>query len=201
MLRLLERAMVRGGLPLRYSEGFNPRPRLSLPWPRAVGMASLDEWLLMQLSRREDPAEICETLDNVLPDDLCIRGCWRVEGKGSWQPREILYEVWLGEQVVRDLGDEPLRLLATRSAPVPRNTKTGNKNSARVEGLLLELSVLTDRIQMRLKVKNGLTIRPSEVLQLLNLPVERYASRIVRIAIAWNRPSLSEGHVNMEGPP
>ena len=35
---VFERACVRAEVALRYSEGFNPRPRLSLPLPKSVGM-------------------------------------------------------------------------------------------------------------------------------------------------------------------
>ena len=37
IMRLWQRALIRAGMPLAYSEGFNPRPRLSLAAPLAVG--------------------------------------------------------------------------------------------------------------------------------------------------------------------
>ena len=39
-VRVFQRALARAALPVAYSEGFNPHPRLSLPLPRAVGVAS-----------------------------------------------------------------------------------------------------------------------------------------------------------------
>ena len=52
-LKLFQRACARAGLQVRYSEGFNPRPRLSLPLPRPVGVESQDELLCVRVE--QDP--------------------------------------------------------------------------------------------------------------------------------------------------
>ena len=50
-LRLFERACVRAGLNLQYSQGFNPHPRFSLPLPRPVGVESDDELLTLRVQK------------------------------------------------------------------------------------------------------------------------------------------------------
>ena len=47
MLNVFQRASVRAGLNLRYSRGYNPRPKISLPLPRPVGIESDDEILVL----------------------------------------------------------------------------------------------------------------------------------------------------------
>jgi len=195
-LRLFERVAVRGGLPLRYSEGFNPRPRLSLPWPRTVGMASLDEWLCLQLTERMDPAEICARLADALPADLELRGCWPVEDAGAWRVREVLYEVRLEASAADDLRSRLQQILAAAPATVLRDTGPGKRPKVvDVRGIMLKIGVQGERLQMRLKVEQGRTIRPSEVLTLLDLPADRYAGRLVRRAVTWDRPALLDGYV------
>ena len=49
---MLQRALIRAGVRLIYSQGFNPRPRLSLPLPRAVGVRSDCEMLCAGGGRR-----------------------------------------------------------------------------------------------------------------------------------------------------
>lgn len=44
MLRLFQRAMRRAGLPLAYTLGFSPRPRLSLAAPLPVGATASREY-------------------------------------------------------------------------------------------------------------------------------------------------------------
>ena len=48
-MRLWERVCVRAGVPIKYSQGFNPHAKLSLPLPRAVGVASDEERLVVRL--------------------------------------------------------------------------------------------------------------------------------------------------------
>ncbi|UCD52063.1 MAG: DUF2344 domain-containing protein [Phycisphaerales bacterium] len=48
-MRLWERACVRAEMPIKYTQGFNPHAKLSLPLPRTVGVAADDERLLVRL--------------------------------------------------------------------------------------------------------------------------------------------------------
>ena len=196
---MVGRAVVRSGLPVRYSQGFNPRPRLVLPLPRTVGMASLDEWLLIQLAEPSDPARICRVLAEQLPTDLRIRGCWLTEPSGSWQAEQVDYEVPLGEDVPQDLAERVCGLMIAPSVTVHRDQ--GPRKPAKVveaRGFIAGVDVLPDRLQMRLLLREGATVRPVEVLGLLHVPAEPYASRIVRVAVRWRCQRLLQGHVFIE---
>ena len=59
MLSVFQRAFIRANIPTRYSEGFNPRPKISLPLPRPVGVESDDE--LLVISVNHDSALVCRT--------------------------------------------------------------------------------------------------------------------------------------------
>ena len=50
-IRVFQRALARASLPVRYSEGFNPHPRLSLPLPRPVGVASEAEIIIVEFDQ------------------------------------------------------------------------------------------------------------------------------------------------------
>ena len=63
-LRLFQRACRRAEIRLKYSSGFNPRPKLSLPFPRSVGVESDNELLVVRLSLEQ----------NELIDENCISG-------------------------------------------------------------------------------------------------------------------------------
>ena len=58
MLRLFRRALARAEVPMRFSQGFNPHPRMSLPLPRPVGMASETEALMIETECDVDPEDI-----------------------------------------------------------------------------------------------------------------------------------------------
>lgn len=66
LLRLFERACRRAGLPVRRTEGFNPRPRLFFPSPCPTGVEGLGEILEIELSEPRDPGEVGRALAAVL---------------------------------------------------------------------------------------------------------------------------------------
>ena len=98
--RVLQRACVRAAVPVRYSEGFNPHPRLSLPLPRPVGVESEDELLVVRLCEdRENAAESRAEREAAMKQaspSSCRRGwmCWRWTSVGSsaaFQPQSAEY--------------------------------------------------------------------------------------------------------------
>jgi len=55
LIKLVEMAMLRSGLPVSYTEGYNPRPRLHFGPSLSVGVAGERELFEVQLCRWEDP--------------------------------------------------------------------------------------------------------------------------------------------------
>ena len=73
LLRALHRAVRRSGLPVRWTEGFNPRPRLVLPAALEVGIASLDEVAELELTACLPLTEVQTRLTRHLPPGLILR--------------------------------------------------------------------------------------------------------------------------------
>lgn len=70
--RALERAIRRAGLPIAYSAGFSPHPKISYANAAPTGAASEAEYVEIALTRRRDPQEVREALDAALPDGLDV---------------------------------------------------------------------------------------------------------------------------------
>jgi len=70
--RAFERAVFRAQVPMAYSSGFNPHPRISYAGAAPTGSASEAEYLELALSREVDPAEIHAQLDEALPPGLDV---------------------------------------------------------------------------------------------------------------------------------
>ncbi len=102
-LRLFERALARADWPVKFSEGFNPRPRLSLPLPRSVGIASEDELLVVELAQELDPNEAVRELSRHLPCGLQIHGAAAFTASGNPQPQCVVYELRI--PATRELAD------------------------------------------------------------------------------------------------
>jgi radical SAM-linked protein len=65
--RAFERAIVRARVPVAYSSGFNPHPRISYANASPTGAASEAEYLEIGLADRTDPGEVLRALDEALP--------------------------------------------------------------------------------------------------------------------------------------
>ncbi|MGA8257644.1 MAG: TIGR03936 family radical SAM-associated protein [Nocardioides sp.] len=70
--RAFERAVFRARIPMAYSSGFNPHPRISYAGAAPTGSASEAEYLEIALAAEVDPAEISVQLIEALPPGLDI---------------------------------------------------------------------------------------------------------------------------------
>ena len=70
--RAFERALRRAEIPMAYSAGFSPHPKISYIGASPTGVLSEAEYLEIGLARESDPTAIRAALDAVLPDGLDI---------------------------------------------------------------------------------------------------------------------------------
>ena len=193
MIRLWERALRRAGLPLRMSQGFNPRPKMSLVEPRSVGIASEAELLEFELADWVNPDAILQSLRGHVPDNLAVSSLDLVRPSDKARPVTVEYHARLAAPVP-DLAERIARLLARSEAPVVRHRPTGDKHldaRAFIEALEAEdPGPNPDKIgtggagapgvRMVLRTGPGGTVRPDEVLRLLGLEAEAVARTDIR---------------------
>lgn len=70
LMRTMQRAFQRAGYALKYSEGFNPHPILSILLPLSVGVESVCELMDFQLSCDADLAEMPDRLTEAMPEGI-----------------------------------------------------------------------------------------------------------------------------------
>jgi radical SAM-linked protein len=70
--RAIERAVRRAGLPVAYSAGFTPHPKLSYAGAVATGVASEAEYFEIALTRSCEPGDVRDRLDAALPAGLDV---------------------------------------------------------------------------------------------------------------------------------
>ncbi|MBT2213565.1 TIGR03936 family radical SAM-associated protein [Actinomadura sp. NEAU-AAG7] len=70
--RAVERAVRRAGIPVAFSAGFTPHPKISYAGAAATGVASEAEYLEIGLTETRDPARVRDELDAALPAGLDI---------------------------------------------------------------------------------------------------------------------------------
>ncbi len=83
LMQTMQRAFSRAGYELKYSEGFNPHPQLSIALPLSVGTASLCEIMDFKLKEEADISEIPARLTAALPEGIEVADCYEPQRKAA----------------------------------------------------------------------------------------------------------------------
>jgi radical SAM-linked protein len=186
-IRMLVRAVVRAGWPLAYSRGFNPLPRVRLPLPRNVGIASECEWGLVDLQEAREPAELSERLAAVLPRDCTLQRVIAPAPRETPQPRRVVYVLRLDAETMDAMGERANQLMARDSLRIQRDY--GPDKVARSIDIRPYIETLTldgDELRIVLCFDAQRTARPGEVLTELGLAPADHQNRLRRAEIHWN---------------
>ena len=77
LMRLFQRAFKRANLPLTHTQGYNPRPSVSIALPLSVGVESVCELLDFELEgERGDCCEIADRLNGALVKGVKVLDCY-----------------------------------------------------------------------------------------------------------------------------
>jgi len=175
LMRMFTRALRRTGLPLRWSEGFTPRPVIAFPLALGVGLESLDEAFEFELTEAADPGELLAALNRQMPGEPGEIRFVRMEpldkaGKGRVAAVEVRIELHAAPP---DL-DVRVREFLARSESKVERPAAGPGHPARivdvrpyVEDLRVEEG---GALWARIRVTGQGTTRPQEIVQALGLP-------------------------------
>lgn len=83
LMRTMQRAFTRAGYALKYSEGFNPHPQISILLPLSVGCASVCELMDFTLTESADLAELPRRLTAALPEGVTALSAYAPEAKAK----------------------------------------------------------------------------------------------------------------------
>ncbi|WP_448624621.1 TIGR03936 family radical SAM-associated protein [Geodermatophilus sp. URMC 64] len=128
LARALERALRRAQVPMAFSAGFTPHPKISYLGAAPTGAASEAEYVEIGLAERRDPEEIRAALDAALPADVAVLECVEAgEGTGALADRidAAAWRIELPGVPPADLEAALAAFLARDAVLVPRRTKNG----------------------------------------------------------------------------
>lgn len=130
--RAIERAVVRAGIPMAYSSGFHPHPRISYAGASPTGAASESEYVELGLAETRDPGAVGEALDAVLPDGLDVVAAVDAATTTAGSLADLLtashWLIDLGGAAADRAQAAVDAFLATESVTVERMTKKGMRS-------------------------------------------------------------------------
>jgi radical SAM-linked protein len=192
--KLWERAARRAQLPLAYSQGFHPQPKMNMAAALPLGFSSRCEVMDMKLEHEVPLNDLAMRLNNTLPSGLQVVEVEQVEERAPALQTQVLsaeYEVTLREAFDQsELQRKIDSVIESKALPRERRGKMYD-----LRPLIEELSLTPTpptgilpslpegeeqgvRVFMRLAAREGATGRPEEVLDVLGIAFE--ATRIER---------------------
>lgn len=81
LMRTMQRAFLRAGLPLKYSEGFNPHAQISILLPLSVGASSVCELMNFGLDGEFELDKLPAALNAVMPEGIEVFEVYPAENK------------------------------------------------------------------------------------------------------------------------
>ncbi len=169
--RTWERTLRRARLPLAYSQGFNPHPKINLGAALPLGFTSQDEMIEVWLEEQIPLREIESALTPVLPPGLKVQEILETELRSPKLQTLIQSTIYTAKlsQPVLDL-DERLDALLSQSSIIRQRRVKKKLREYDLRPLILELqSEKDDVLHMHLSALPGATGRPDEVLQSLQI--------------------------------
>lgn len=178
--KMWERTFRRAKLPIVYSQGFHPQPKIQQASPLPLGFLSKNELVDFLLDQEINTMILKENLSSSLPSGIVINEINQIdleEPALQTQTEASEYTIYLLDQINENLITTQISELLSKSSI--HRIRRGKPYDLRP--LILEINFINsdpNHIKMVLKSKDGATGRPEEVLSELNIPLE--SARIIR---------------------
>ncbi len=185
-LRLFRRALVRAKLPVRWSEGFNPHPRITIPLPRPVGIASDAEAVVVSTDGPVEPEDAVQSLERHTPADLRMIAARNLKPGEKIEPVLVRYSVEPADSPISNLQARARDLLEADTVQVNRtNPKKARTVLVDLRPYIVDINLKGEEVEFTLRVTNNGTARPAEIAGLLGYQADAINHRIRRLEIQW----------------
>lgn len=183
--KLWERAARRAELPLAYSQGFHPQPKINIAAALPLGFSSRCEVMDMKLEYEIPRNGLREKLQQTLPDGIQVLSIEEVDERAPALQTQVVaaeYEVTFIEAVDRSALKQRVGSVMDSESII--RTRRGKTYDLRPLILSLECDDALQGIRMILSAREGATGRPEEVLDALSIASE--AARIERTRLIFH---------------
>jgi radical SAM-linked protein len=190
--RAFERALRRAAVPMAYSSGFNPHPRISYSNAVPTGVASLAEYLEIALAQRIDPVSVQASLNRVLPGGFQIMAA--VESDGTALAELLTHSAWRIDLGV-DATAAVAAFLAADSVVVQRMGKAGLRELD-IRAAVVALAADAGALSLRAVTGPGkVVVRPGDIVAGLAVVSPAVVSPGASLALRVAQGVWSDGRV------
>ena len=94
LVRLMERALRRSGIPVSFTGGFHPLPRVQFALALPLGAEADGEWMDVELAEWQDPTWVRQRLQEQLPAEFALAAVEEVPVSGPSLSQELEAATW-----------------------------------------------------------------------------------------------------------
>ena len=102
VMTVFERALQRAGVKVRYTEGYNPKPKLEFASPLSLGFSSRDEIARVEVTEAVSPTEFTERMNRALHEGLQVRSARNGERIDNRRLKSLMSVYWGGEYAIEE---------------------------------------------------------------------------------------------------
>jgi len=164
MVNIFLRAIRRAAIPVQYSQGYHPLPKVSFDDPLPIGLESRVETFRIRVPASFRSNNLVAALNAQLPEGLMVRECQVVGGKTAKdQNTAHVYtvstpKIRIDEQALTRFEDASEHLMQRRS-------KKGKRITIDLKAFVKKVTLLTpSQLEMTISSHQGRTVRPAVVL-------------------------------------
>ena len=165
LVNIFLRALKRAEIPVLFSQGFHPKPKVSFDDPLPIGVESEQEFFTVNVPDSVRPQSVVRQLNAHLPAGLSIESC-RVASRrpGRQSATAHTYEVTLREG---EFEEEKLASFKRASeASISISNRKGKLKKINLKDMVLNISLPEPtRLEITLMSTPGKTVRPSMILR------------------------------------
>lgn len=196
IMKAFERAIRRAGIPVAFSEGFNPHPRMSFASALAVGVVGEREYLDIELNRDMGLKDVMRGLAGALPQGIDIKAGRVVPDRTPSLMAEVnraVYMVTADTGVPVDADEVGKKITAFMNAPeiiIEKKTKKGFRARDIRPGIIgIQADTGEKQVKFSVMTVTGSegNVRPEEAVRALAdyacLPIDCDSLYIKRIAL------------------
>jgi radical SAM family uncharacterized protein/radical SAM-linked protein len=161
LVNVFLRALRRAGIPVKFSEGFHPKPKVAFNNPLPTGIESEDERMVITVANEVTPAALLQRFNAQLPEGLHVFACSEdIEDPPSCSTFRISFGQPLPEPVRVSVANVDYDQELVVSSP------KGKLKKIALRDILIDIRLSNPAgLDMTLCCEPGKTVRPAEVLK------------------------------------
>jgi len=164
-VKIFLRAIQRAGIPVKFSAGFHPKPKISFEDPLPIGLESLNEIFYLSVRGDVKPKNIIDRLNKHLPRGLSVFHCQLAPAKSLC--KASMSSTYMVTKKDGFFDAKELKcFVKRRELVVTRAGPKGKIKTIDLKEMVLKIELSApNRLKMTLRTEPGRTVRPFEVVE------------------------------------